>query len=223
MRFWRNTSVASLPAGTSATFATGSLGFEWDEDLDNGFRPAGLIHLSSMTASVTDLVLDAYGETFGPGVATHNMTLYRHSSGALVFGAGDVQYSWSLDNNHLNTYNLAVVPPADARIQQATVNLFADMSIQPATLQAGLVPATASTDTLPPRSQITLPLPPAVERTPVVINGTAVDSGGGQVAGTEISFDAGGTWHPTVGLQNWSYTWTPPVFRHLYLDDTLDR
>jgi hypothetical protein len=200
MRFWRNTSVATLAPGTSATFATGSLGFEWDEDLDNGSRPAGLIHLSSMTANVSTLLLD-YGSTYGSGVATHNLTLYRHPSGALVFGAGDVQYSWSLDNNHLNTYSLSVVPPADPRIQQATVNLFADMSIQPTTLQSGLVPATASTDTLPPRSQITLPLPPAVERTPVVISGTAVDSGGGQVAGTEISFDAGATWHPTAGLQ----------------------
>ena len=32
-------------------------------------------------------------------------------------------------------------------MQQATVNLFADMGVQPATLQAGLVAATASTDT----------------------------------------------------------------------------
>ncbi len=34
-----------------------------------------------------------------------------------------------------------------ARMQQATVNLFADMGVQPASLQAGLAPATASTDT----------------------------------------------------------------------------
>ena len=26
--------------------------------------------------------------TVAPGVATHNLTLYRHASGALVFGAG---------------------------------------------------------------------------------------------------------------------------------------
>jgi hypothetical protein len=26
--------------------AAGTLGFEWDEDLDNGFRPAGLVELS---------------------------------------------------------------------------------------------------------------------------------------------------------------------------------
>ena len=32
-------------------------------------------------------------------------------------------------------------------MQQATVNLFADMGAQPATLMSGLTPATASTDT----------------------------------------------------------------------------
>ena len=44
-----------------------------------------------------------------------------------------------------------------SRMQQATVNLFADMGAQPATLQPGLVPATASTDTTAPTSTITSP------------------------------------------------------------------
>jgi hypothetical protein len=209
LRFWRNTSIASLPAGSTATFVPGTLGFEWDVDLDNGFRPAGLIHLSSTTATVGTYLLD-YGYNYGPGVATHNFTMYRHPSGALVFGAGDVQYSWSLDSNHWDTFNVQPVPPADPRIQQATVNLLADMHVQPATLQAGLVAASPSTDTTPPHSQITLPLPTAVEQIPVVITGTSVDSGGGYVGGTEISWDGGTTWHPTAGLSNWSYTWTPP-------------
>ena len=41
-------------------------------------------------------------------------------------------------------------------MQQATVNLFADMGVQPTTLLAGLVAATASTDTTAPTSTITL-------------------------------------------------------------------
>ena len=32
MRFWRNTSVASLAPGQTATLADGTLGYEWDED-----------------------------------------------------------------------------------------------------------------------------------------------------------------------------------------------
>src|SRR5678815_5374981 len=46
MRFWRNTSVANLPDGQSATLAQGSVGHEVDEDLDNGSRPPGQFRLS---------------------------------------------------------------------------------------------------------------------------------------------------------------------------------
>ena len=49
MRFWRNTTLASLASGQTATLPSGTLGYEWDEDLDNGVRPAGLIRLSSTT------------------------------------------------------------------------------------------------------------------------------------------------------------------------------
>ena len=41
LRFWRNTSVRNLAAGATKTFAAGTLGYEWDEDLDNGSRPPG--------------------------------------------------------------------------------------------------------------------------------------------------------------------------------------
>ena len=51
MRFWRNTSVATLAPGTVATLPLGTLGYEWDEDLDNGFRPPGLMRLSDTTVS----------------------------------------------------------------------------------------------------------------------------------------------------------------------------
>ena len=40
------------PAGTRATFGRGTLGYEWDEDLDNGFRPPGSIRLSTATYDV---------------------------------------------------------------------------------------------------------------------------------------------------------------------------
>ena len=49
MRFWRNTSIATLAPGQVATLPAGVLGYEWDEDVDNGFRPPGLIRLSTTT------------------------------------------------------------------------------------------------------------------------------------------------------------------------------
>jgi len=47
LRFWRNTRVANLAAGSTTTLGDGILGYEWDESPDNGFRPAGLVFLSS--------------------------------------------------------------------------------------------------------------------------------------------------------------------------------
>jgi len=67
LRFWRNTAIAALAPGTTYTTANGIPGYEWDEELHNGFRPAGLIDLSSTTINITpDLLLD-YGATFGVG------------------------------------------------------------------------------------------------------------------------------------------------------------
>src|SRR5262249_38072972 len=131
-------------------------------------------------------------------------TLYRHSSGALVFGAGTVQWSWGLDSDH-DRGSAA----ANVSMQQATVNLFADMGVQPATLQSGLILATASTDTTAPTSVITSPtaganVPPGSS---VTISGTATDTGGGVVGGVEVSVDGGTTWHPANGRANWSYLW----------------
>ena len=201
MRFWRNTSVATLASNQVAIFPDNTLGYEWDEDLDNGSRPPGLIRLSSTTVNVPMRLLD-YGSVYSDGIATHHLTLYRHNSGALVFGAGTVQWSWGLDGEHDRGSSTP-----DLRMQQATVNLLADMSVQPATLQSGLVAATASTDISAPDATITSPANSASVQvgTTVNITGTATDSGG-VVGGVEVSVDGGTTWHPATGRANWSYT-----------------
>jgi hypothetical protein len=225
MRFWRNTALASLPANATYTLPTGSLGYEWDEDIDNGYRPAGLFHLSTSTYTMTsDLLLD-YGAIYGAGVATHHLTLYRAPSGALVFGAGTVNWSWSLNSNHDNPFGFAN-PAPDPNVQQATVNLFADMGVQPATLQSGLVPASASSDQTPPQSTITSPASGSAINAgaAVTVTGTATDVGGA-VAGVEFSGDGGATWHPATGRSNWSYTWSPSTVGSITLmsravDDT---
>jgi hypothetical protein len=205
LRLWRNTDIATLPAGQTATLAGQTLGFEWNEDLDNGARPPGLMRLSSTTVSVPAKLID-YGSTVAPGTATHSLTLYRHASGALVFGAGTIQWSWGLDGNHDRSPSTP-----DARMQQATVNLLADMGAQPTTLQAGLVAASASTDTTAPTSTIASPAAGATlpTGTAVTISGTAADAGGGVVGAVEVSVDGGATWHPATGRESWTYSWTP--------------
>lgn len=207
LRFWRNTQVAQQSSGQVWTLPADTLGYEWDAEEDNGYRPAGEFDLSTATYSLTTDYLQDAGGVYGAGVATHHMSLYRASSGALVFGAGTVQWSWGLDTYH-DTYSGGPTSP-DLNMQQATVNLLADMGVQPADLQSGLVPATASTDTTPPTSTITAPAAGATVHvgTPVTISGTASDSGG-IVAGVEVSVDGGNTWHPATGTTSWSYTWT---------------
>ncbi|MFO1153879.1 MAG: DUF6605 domain-containing protein [Rhodospirillales bacterium] len=210
MRLWRNTSLATMSdTDPPVTLGKSLLGFEWDEDVDNRARPRGLVRLSSSTWNVGGKLLD-FGSSFAPGTATHSLTLYRHPSGARVFGAGTIQWSWGLDETHDNKAG-APVGDADPRIQQATVNLFADMGVQPQTLRSNLRPATALSDTRAPTSRITSPTDGGtVERgATLMIAGTATDAGGGVIGGVEVSVDGGNTWHPAVGRENWSFAWTP--------------
>jgi Domain of unknown function (DUF4082)/Fibronectin type III domain/Bacterial Ig domain len=208
LRFWRNTAVASLAPGQTATLGAGlgTLGYEWDVDADNGFRPAGLMDMSSTTATA-DAFVD-YGSNTATRSVTHHLTLYRAPSGALVFGAGTVQWAWGLDN-------ATTSGATDRSMQQATVNVFADMGAQPATLISGLTPATASADTTPPASAISSPSSGATvpDGTAGTVLGTATDAGGGLVAGVEVSTDGGTTWHPATTMSaaaasvTWSYNW----------------
>ncbi|KQW48025.1 hypothetical protein ASC77_16660 [Nocardioides sp. Root1257] len=204
MRFWRNTRVASLTGTQTTTVGTNVIGYEWDQDADNGSRPPGLVRLSQTTGQAD--VLQDYGTNYSSGTATHSMTLYRAPSGALVFGAGTIQWSWGLDANH-DRGSAA----ADAAARQATVNLLADMGVQPTTLQSGLTAATASTDTAAPTSVITSPTAGATLPVgdPITITGTATDAGGGRVGGIEVSTDNGSTWHRATGRESWTYTFTP--------------
>src|SRR5262249_36263943 len=137
------------------------LGYEWDESPDNGFRPGGLIHLSETTLQV-DTYLTDYGKNVGTYTGTHNLSLYRDpQNGALVFGAGTVFWVWGLDADHDTSLDNAT--PVDPSVRQATVNLFADMGVQPQTLQSGLVAAAMSTDTTPPVSTFSNPPASVIE------------------------------------------------------------
>ncbi|MER5487217.1 DUF4082 domain-containing protein [Streptomyces sp. NPDC002812] len=212
MRLWRNTTVANLTPSQTATFPVGTLGYEWDSDVEDAARPPGQIAMSSTTVDINDgkYRLD-YGNTYGNGTATHSLVAFRdQTSGALVFGSGTVQWSWGLTNMPTGNPDDAVVTE-DKRMQQATVNIFADMGVQPKSLQSNLVVATASADHTGPVITVTSPAAnatvPALR--PVTITGTASDSGGGVVARVEVSTDGGTTWKATTGVASWSYKWTP--------------
>jgi Ca2+-binding RTX toxin-like protein len=215
LRFWASTSVASLQDGQSVNLSAGGLGHEWDSDIDNGFRPAGLIDLSATSLAVDGQLFDSQTQTLGSGVATHNLTLYRAPSGALVFGAGDVFWPQNVGGSD-----------ASRDAQQAMVNLFADMGVQPETLQANLVRASQSTDTTPPTSAVTTANTFILGQNEEIF-GTAVDTDGA-VASVEVSLDNGMTWHHAGGTDNWYLWWSGETGSHTYhvmtraVDDSLN-
>src|SRR5215475_8053321 len=212
LRLWRNTAVASLSSGQTYTMPPETLGYEWDSDVDNGFRPAGEIDLSRTCESNVSQVLYTVTEEMVTRNACNSLTLYRAAGGAFVFDAGTVQWAWGLNSNHDGDSQ----NPPDPVMKQATVNLLADMGAQPATLESGLVRVAQSNDTTPPTSTITSPSAGATftNGSTVTISGTAKDTGGGVVAGVEVSTDGGSTWHPVTTMSaaatsvTWSYTWS---------------
>ena len=184
-----------LAAGATATLlGSGTLGYEWDADLDNGARPAGLVDLSSTTVSNVEVLQD-FGSNYGTGTRPpHSLTLYRKRQRArlrgrhraVVVGTGRSPRSRQ--------------PAADPTMKQATVNLLADMGAQPGRCRTGSCPPRASTDTSAPTT--------ASRRRPrrdrragsaVTVHGHRGGRGGGRVGGVEVSVDGGATWHPASG------------------------
>jgi N,N-dimethylformamidase beta subunit-like protein/uncharacterized protein DUF4082/fibronectin type III domain protein/Big-like domain-containing protein len=214
LRFWRNTPVSTLSPSQTLTLSpgTGTLGYEWDVDPDTGFRPAGRVPLSSTTVSGLQTFVDYGTKVADNTTATHSLSLYRAPSGALVFGSGTVQWSWGLDIT--NAWNRGATNPfakaPDPTMQQATVNLMADMGAQPMTLQPDLFATGQSTDATPPTATVESPAGGAKlsDGATVTVSGTAADSGAGLVAAVEVSTDGGSSWHPATGTSSWTYQWT---------------
>ena len=96
MRFWRNTTIATLAAGQTATLPAGTLGYEWDEDLDNGSRPRRpdppVVHdASTNRRSAPGLRLDLrprHGDAQPDAVSPRERRArVRRRHGAVVLGA----------------------------------------------------------------------------------------------------------------------------------------
>src|SRR5581483_11064284 len=107
----------------------GIVGYEYDKVWNNGASPPGLTILSNSPV---------VGCCEGSGNSFSNSTLYTAPSGAQVFGAGTIQWSWGLDN-----YSAAY---ANAGIQKTTANILNQFSSGPTTPTpaASLSPASLS-------------------------------------------------------------------------------
>ena len=125
-RMYRHTALPQLQPGQYADIGHRLIGWEWDAVVDNGHTPAGLEVLAA--TAVYGNVLDDYGRTYRIDKAIHHITRYTTASGAQVFAAGTNHWGWGL----------AIFDP-DARLQQITCNLFADMGVLPATPDQALM------------------------------------------------------------------------------------
>ena len=98
-------------------------------------------------------------------------------------------------------------------MQQATVNLLADMGVQPGHAPARPEPRErldghrGSVGVRHVAGQRELDGGGGSSRSR--LTGTAADAGGGRVGAVEVSVDGGASWHPADGRETWSYTWTP--------------
>lgn len=225
------------------------LGYEWDTFPTRGWRHPGLIPLSTTHVELTNFLVENYGTSFeGSGTATHRLSLYRHynyasdkhgryhgkytdkivcfanafmhthyphlTSTSLVFGAGTIQWSWALSEKRDGS---KIAPDRD--IQQATLNLFADMGVFPGSFVADMTPPLVfpkiSTDVYPPSSKIAgahqkeiIHHGDGVKEVLIEVRGLAKDDerSGGRVAAVEVSADGGKTWVMAAGRRHWHHT-----------------
>lgn len=208
-RFWKNTAVAQARTTsilscqvTGSPIPCGAIGYEIDVAANDPARPAGLFPVSLTAIDKTTL-----REGCESPVPPHSMAIYKTRNGALIFGAGTMQLGFLLDDNILDP----IVPHRSNRsMQQAIVNLLADMGSQPASLQSDLVRASASQDLAAPIVKITSPANNAKFRwtDTIAVTGRATDVGG-SVAGIEVSIDGGRTWSLAQGTTVWRYTFLP--------------
>ena len=240
-RQWRDTEVALLHSSGRSIFLRGILGHEMDEDVDNGFRPAGLIHLSETQVDNCMYIMD-FGSTYDSGSALHHLTMYKHASGAIVFGAGTVQWGWALDPfhdsesgipanlvNHLNTrVGTDILSPVPA-IQQFTVNFLADMGAQPATLAPTLKKASPTTDSVKPHCAVDGVEVLSEKDETFVVHVIAGDDVG-VVAAVEVRVGDADRWHPALSASadgsSWTFVFTAPSIpsniRCRAVDDSLN-
>jgi hypothetical protein len=125
-RLWRYTGLDAQAFGTSTSFGSNLVGWEWDARVANGAEPPGVKTLA--TSAVNGELLQGNGASYIQN-QTANVTVvkYKAASSALVVTTGTMHWNRGL------ALNSAGVGEPNATIQQATANVLADMGAQPAT------------------------------------------------------------------------------------------
>ena len=160
--------------------------------------PPGLVRLSSTTVNVAAAARSTTASTYAPArdAQPHPVPARRaaRSCSAPARSSGP--------GASTATHDAPATPPPDVRMQQATVNLLADMGVQPG--DAAGRPRRRRprpTDSTAPDVDDHARRPPArPSRADVRSRSPARhDAGGGVVAASRSPTDGGATWHPATG------------------------
>jgi PKD repeat protein len=207
-RIWRNTGISKTQ---STTIGTNLVGWEWDTIPTQAQylsrEPAGVKRVTSSevgTAPSPPEFLQDEGLMYAfsppPGQPTSVSAVeYTAPSGAKVFSAGTIQWSWGLAPHYMNkpageSYEDPPVDSSDPRIQQATYNILADDGVEPQTPTGVIVDGNE-----PPEASFTVSPNPAATGSPVTFNASASKDPDGTIAKYEWDLDGDGTYETSTG------------------------
>lgn len=116
-----------------ALFAS-TIGAEWDYvKVEEPTTPSNLVMLSRQALPLQAQAANYNGNDYSKnGLFHYGLSLYRASSGALVFNVGSWRYQWGLSRMRSGGFDDGGA--VDVAMQQATINLIRDMGIAPTTL-----------------------------------------------------------------------------------------
>ncbi len=132
---WRNCApVQALTTGqTWSSTRTDIVGDEWDYvRTAEATTPTNLVLVQHKDITLTGSAANVNGGVYNEsGTFRQGAALWRATSGALVFNTGT--WRWTVGLSRLRRGIADVNNPVEPVIQQATLNLFADMGLRPAT------------------------------------------------------------------------------------------
>jgi YD repeat-containing protein len=206
-RIWRNTGISQ----TGSTSINSKLnGWEWDSIPTQtqylSKQPSGVKRVSltdvGTAPSPPEWIQDEgllYSTTAPPGQPTTvSAVKYKAASGALVFAAGTIQWSWGLAPHYLDkpseSYEDPPVDLSDPRIQQATYNIFADGGVEPLTPVGVVIDGNE-----PPEASFTATPNPTSAGSLVTFNASGSTDSDGSITKYEWDLDGNGSYETNTG------------------------
>jgi YD repeat-containing protein len=206
-RIWRNTGISQ---GESTTIDSKLNGWEWDSIPTQAQylsrEPSGVKRVSATDVgtapSPPEWIQDEgllYSTTPPPGQPSEvSAVKYKAASGALVFAAGTIQWSWGLAPHYLDkpseSYEDPPVDLSDPRIQQATYNIFADGGVEPLTPVGVVIDGNE-----PPEASFTATPNPTSAGSLVTFNASGTTDSDGSIVKYEWDLDGNGSYETSTG------------------------